>query len=888
MCRLICGCNKSLRTYLFTFFISASLIVGSTAIAQNDSTLTVDQISVYSNQSRQLIKYLEGTLNFLGNPDELPSDKDVIFNSSYLKIFKNDKVQVEDDLDENREIPLNKDVQAYLKDIDFFYKNVKFHFEIEETEQLVADSGVIVFKLTLNRHLMGVTLDDDTINNNQLRYIEINLDPYQRDLKIASIYTTKIHEKEELRYWWNNMSADWKIFFGKSVLVYDTLPFQNILWFSDSTIVTQHWVDSITADTVVANYNDTLVFSSDSIMIVYDTNTMLIADTISVRTSIIYNLLNSFRRVENLDISNNMIFTSLLPISELTDVKEINISNTLIDELSAIRNLNKLEVFNCSETPINTLESLRYITALEKLNCSSTLLESIDVLTNLRALSNLDLSSTKVNEINALSELKSLIHLNISATDVTNLAPLINLNLLSDLNISNTQLQNLLPIDSLTNIQHLNIDSTNIASLEPLLNYNKLTILQANNTAIADLSPLNNHELLKVIYCDNSNVTMDIANKFMDDNPHCLVIYNSQELINWWNSLSDEWRNIFNENYGIEEPVTKEKLHELINQTSLTVAHNQNIKSLKAVSMLHRLESIELQYTSIAELDPLAGLTNLENINLDQSKVTSIDALSSLNNLKIISFNNTDIDDITPLLESNNIEKIYCDKTHITTKIAIDFKSIHPSCLIVYQSNNLRLWWNTLNVVWQQMLSSQLNLPESPSNEELQTLVDLKELNILNNLSIDNLNPLHIFIQLEKLTINKTSITDISPITTLVGITELNISGNPISELESIHKLVKLQELTLENTSVEELEPISGLENLTSLNISGTRVKSLKYIMQLSNLEYLYINNTRVRNIKHLAGLTKLKLLQCYNTSIKASKVKDFSSNYPNVEVVYY
>ncbi|MFK5856344.1 MAG: hypothetical protein QM503_09455, partial [Bacteroidota bacterium] len=763
-----------------------------------------------------------------------------------------------------------------------------FHFEIEETEQLVTDSGVIVFKLTLNRHLQGITVNNDTIDNNQLRFIEINLDPYQRDLKIASIYTTKIREKEEIRYWWNNMSADWKNYFGKSVLVYDTLPFKNITWFSDSSIATQHWVDSITIDTIHAPYNDSLAFSADSILIVYDTTTTLLPDTIEVNTSIIYRLLKTFRGIENLDISNNLILNNISPIAELTELKEINISNTLVDDLSPIRNLNKLEVFNCSGTPVVSLESLRYITALEELNCSNTSVEDIDVLINLRSISNIDLSNTKITQLDALQRLEELIHLNLSGTNVIDLKPLNNLNLLSDLNLSNTQLQNLSSIDSLTNIQHLNIDSTNIADLEPLSNYNKLSILQANNTAVADINPLNNHELLKVIYCDNSGVTMDVANEFMDNNQQCLVIYNSQELIKWWDKLSAEWQNIFRENYGISNPVTKEKLHQLINQTSLSVAYNRSINSLEPVSMLHRLEEVELQRTSISDLTPLAGLTNLENINLDQTNTTSLEPLSSLNNLVTISFVDTEIDNLNPLLKSNNIEKIYCDKSLITTNIALDFKNLHPNCLIVYQSEDLRLWWNNLDVEWQQMLGNQLNLPESPSNEELQQLVDLNVLNIKNNLSISNLNPLHIFVSLDELNVNSTSITDISPITSLLGITKLNISGNPISDLGSINKLINLTELNLENTSVEDLEPISELVKLTSLNIAGTRIKTLKYLQQLTNLEELYINNTRVKNLKQLVGLSKLKLLQCYNTSVKASKIKEFSRLYPSVEVIYY
>ena len=47
-----------------------------------------------------------------------------------------------------------------------------------------------IFKVSLSRNLQGITIDGDTVNNNQPRYIEVNLDQENRDLKIASIYTT--------------------------------------------------------------------------------------------------------------------------------------------------------------------------------------------------------------------------------------------------------------------------------------------------------------------------------------------------------------------------------------------------------------------------------------------------------------------------------------------------------------------------------------------------------------------------------------------------------------------------------------------------------------------------------------------------------------------------
>ncbi|PLX05668.1 MAG: internalin, partial [Marinilabiliales bacterium] len=99
------------------------------ANCQNEIKLTAEEIEAYTQQSKQMVSYLEGTLNFLGDPNEVASEKDIIINESYTKVFVNDEVQIEDDLDENREIALSKDVQAYLKDIDFFYKNVSFTYE---------------------------------------------------------------------------------------------------------------------------------------------------------------------------------------------------------------------------------------------------------------------------------------------------------------------------------------------------------------------------------------------------------------------------------------------------------------------------------------------------------------------------------------------------------------------------------------------------------------------------------------------------------------------------------------------------------------------------------------------------------------------------------------
>jgi len=880
-----------MRILLVQIVFAAFFLLANTGVAQNYSTLSVAQLEQYSQQSEQLVKYLEGTLNFLGNPNELPSEKDIIFNQSYLKMFVDDKVQIEDDLDENREIPLNKDVQAYLKDIDFFYKEVKFQFDIEKAEHLVTDSNIVVFKLTLNRHLEGVTVENDSVINNQLRYIELNLDPLQKDLKIASIYTTKIRLKEELRHWWNNMSTDWKNYFGKSVIVYDTLPFKNIIWFSDTSIVTMKWVDEVRIDSakiVDDGITDPPLWANDSIIVVYDTVSIEIPDTISVNTSTIYSLLKTFRKIAKLDVSNNMIITEISPLSELTELTELNISNTLINDLKPIRNLKKLEVLNLSGSAVSSLISIRYIVSLTELDISKTQVDNLEVLSSFQELSKLYLSNSKVNNLDAVNKLQKLTHLEASETSISDLSPLNSLDLLSDLNISNTEIHSLSALDSVTNLQHLNIDSTEISNVRPLASCINLSVLQANSTQVSDLTPLYGLEKLKVIYCDNSNVGMNEANRFMDENPSCLVIYNSQELVNWWDNLSGEWRSIFSSSYNIKPPITKEKLHILINQTGLSIAYNKNIKTLEPLKMLHRLETLDLQNTSVSDLTPLSGLINLEELNMSNTGVETLEPISSLHNLVEIKVENTSISDLNPLTDAGKLEFIYCDKSGVDDETVSVFKSENPDCLVIYQSEKLRMWWNGLDRDWQLELQKPLDIPINPSNEELHRLVNLKTLVISDNMALHDLNSLHVFSKLEELSVNRTSITDISPILSITTLKKLDVAKNPITDLGSISDLFNLEVLVVRNTSVEDLEPVSELGNLVTLDAAGTKIKSLKYIDKLYNLESLYINNTRVKNLKQIYGLSELEFLQCYNTSIKSSRIDEFKKLKPDVEVVYY
>jgi Leucine-rich repeat (LRR) protein len=879
-----------------TVILAALFAFFGTVSAQSAIQLDAQEVEAYSRQTEQIINYLEGTLNFLGDPAEVTSEKDIIINESYLKVFEDDQVQIEDDLDENREIPLSKNVQAYLKDVEFFYKEVSFTFVVNSVENFVNDKGQVYFKATVNRNLKGITINDDTIDNNQIRYFEINLNSIEKDLKIASIYTSIPNKKQEMAYWWNNMAGGWKDFFSQGVLVYDTLPFVDIISFTDSSIIAYKWSDNIIADTFLVSNGDTLLFDGtvDSLdlegnyLVAFDTITEKQPDTVFVNTSVIYSQIKKFRETTKVDISNNILVGDLQALSALTELKELNISNTLIDDLNPLRNLNKLENLNCSGTPLSNLEALRYASSIKQINLSSTQITNIDVLANLTKLEEADLSNTAVGNFAPLASLQNLRTLKVSAMPLAAGSDIGSLEQLTSLLASNSKPVDLDAVAQLQNLQTLNIDSTTVSDLSALADLQQLRVLQANNSKISDLSPLLGLEELKLIYCDNSMVSKQEAHGFMSKKPECMVIFNTFELVEWWNNLSEEWHSIAYSRMELSNPITKEQLHQIINIKDVDLENNKKINDLSPLKMLYNLESLNVAGCSINDIDALEGLKNLKDLNIDNTSVKSLEPLSKLAKLNLLRCENTGVTDLLPLSGDTKLEIVYADNNAIEVENVMALKQQLPECLVVFQTQKLNMWWQNLSSDWQGFFVENFDIEMQPRREQLQTLVDSKSLEINNVLKFDNLEELSLFNLLAEIKISNTGINDISAITYLPSIKTMIIPNNPVTDISSVARMKKLEELNIENTSVEDLEAVGKLNNLQSLNIAGTKVKSLKRIRGLVNLEVLMINNTNIKSLKDIEGFTKLKELRCYNTKIKLSKVEEFKSAHPGCEVVYY
>ena len=797
---------------------------GLLAQSQPTAELTPAQVEEYQAQAQQLVSFLQYMMNVLGDKSATTQDKETIIRQSYLKAFRDADVQIEDDLDENRNVVTNKNVQAYLKDIDFFFREAKFEFLVDDISYYVAEGGRVFFRVTANRNLQGVTITGDTVNASQMRYIEVNLDPSAKGLKIASIYTTKLSEREELASWWSEVPENWRTYFKERL---GASPYDS------------------------ANYR----------------------------------MLREIVRFTEVDLTDRSSIHDLSPLSKLVDLKYIDMSGTRVTDLVPLRNLTKLEVLNCSRTNVVDLAPLRYATNLRELVCEETKVADLRLLASFPKLEKLYCSGSPVRTLATIPGLKDL---RCASTPIANLSPLASMAALVSLDCAETSVSDLQPLVSATQLRLLNIEGTAVDDLTPLQQLTSLQVLLCNNTPIEKLGPLSALPALQKVYCDNTAVTPAEASRFMRANPKILVIFESGQLQTWWNTLDPAWKGIFSAYIQGEGELTKEKLAQVANLTEIDITGNQEITTLAPLTKLASLQTLKIAQTNVRSLDPLRELLNLERVDCSNTAVDSLAALSNARNLRVLNLDHTQVRSLTALRELSGMQRLSCEQTPLPDIAIRRFIEEHPETVVIYKTSKLSLWWNALSPAWKSLLKEQVTMDDIPNREQLHEIAFIKSLTIPENSSINSLEPLSEFVRLTELAFSNTSISSLEPLRPLTSLRALICSRSPIRNLDPLGNLRSLTYLDFQNTPVEELDPLENLIELETIKCSGTQVDDLRPLSALINLKRLECFNTDVKKLKPLKGLYQLEELHCYNTRVSGRRVDKFKNWHPDCKVVYY
>jgi Leucine-rich repeat (LRR) protein len=766
------------------------------------NNLPMGELESHKQKVRDLVDFLQFAMNTIGDSGTPTRDKNVVINQSYLKLFEHSKVQIEDDLNEDRNMVTRKDVQAYLSDIDFFFKHVEFTFNVEDISHYVNANDDLYFVVSMTRNLKGVTIENDSVNTMMIRYLEINFNEKEGDLKIASIYSNRVSLEEELKNWWWN------------------LPYP--------------WVD---------------IFS----------------DQLGKVDSVDGNYLLRLMDLEKIDLSVYPRLRNVEPLSKLTSLKRVNLSGTQINDIVPLKNLTNLEVLDCMDTEISDLSPLKYALGLKALRIDSTKVTDIEVLGGMENLRQLSASYTFISSLEALSGAKEMRKMNLSKTRIRSLKGLESMNKLEVLILEDNRIKDLSPIRGLKSLNHLQLDNTLITSLDQLSELDNLRVLSCNNTLITSLMPLGVLPNLETVYSDNTLMVSSDAKEFITQHPHILVVYGTESLRGWWSNLSKPWKIVLMKEAELSRiNPSREEMARVANITRINVSGIEGINSLEPVKILKNLKELRFASTNVNSLAPLRGLLELEFVDASNTMVNELYSLEKLPKLTRLGIDNTQI------------------KEQEITR----FINNHPSCLVMYKSDELLRWYSLLSKEWRTILMSHVERGSMSDSELLHSFTKVERLTF--DAPVNTLEPVQQLTELKELEFNGTMINSLEPLRNMGALETLRCSHSPIASLGPLTTLRKLKKLNFEDTLVEDLTPLTGMLGLTDLNFAGTPVKDLKPLKGLLNLRSLECQNTDVKNLKPIQGLRGLRSLKCYNTRINIRDIESFKKSVPQCEVIFY
>lgn len=774
-------------------------------------------------QARGMVETMAYYFNLLGGNRASITEKETIINSSYLKLFANEKVQVEDDLQEGRSTVIYKDIQAYLKDIDFFFEQVYFDFDIDTVEQLTKADNTPYYRVELIRNLEGVSLSGDSVNTTKKRFVELNIDT-KNELKIVSIYTTKVSKEKQLRAWWEALTLEWKRVFQPRI---------------------GHLRDSLTTDELL-----------------------------------------SLVTIDSLDISGNELILDLEPLYQLTSLKHLKVSNTWINDLSPLLSINKLKSLNISNTSVHDLQFLKYHKDIQKLNLSKTHVQDFSPLRNFDKLKELNLNGFSMADLSFISELTSLEILyleNAKGVDHVNFEKL---RQLKHLYLQDSDLSSLQGISGLSQLTNLDVSGTQLSNLNGFEQLQKLHTLRIDNTRIEEVDALATLPGLKLLYANGTNLSEEQIKAF-NSRSKAYLITDSDQLKKWWEELPEALKSRLRKIMGTASPGVEE-LTALMRIDSLDASQTglrstqplARFQSLKYLNLeQNSISDLEGQYLSpqivtltinSTNLSRLSGLSNLKNLETLEARKTNLQDISAVTNLYHLKILDVDGSNITEAQVAAVL-----DKRPITVRFKsaelLDWWARLDGSLKKSFTENAGLSSNPDKDELHRLIALEALVfkgitPDESLEKSLGHFYKLKSLTF-QRAGISSIQDLPAVPGLERLAVLQV------PIQSLEGLGE---------------KYPDLKQLDITNTAVEDLRPLSALPKLEYLNCSGTNVKRFRGLEYLTHMIEIDCSNTKVFRLDRLSNLSKLQKLTCFNTGLRQNDIDKLLESLPDLEVVYY
>jgi Leucine-rich repeat (LRR) protein len=231
-----------------------------------------------------------------------------------------------------------------------------------------------------------------------------------------------------------------------------------------------------------------------------------------------------FRELVSLEVSDNAKIKDLSPVAELSFLKELDVSECRVSDLSPLKNL-QLEKLTITNNPIKDLGPLSEMASLKKLRFGGRdfkLIDTIDPLANLVNLEEISMVDSLVSSVKALNNCKSLKELNAADSQLNSFEGLENCTQLERISVHRTFVGDLSPLAALTNLKFLALfHCPNVRDISIAANFAKMEELDIAYTGVTDLQPL--YGLSNLEELSSSGWLKDQNAAFQQARPTCKV-----------------------------------------------------------------------------------------------------------------------------------------------------------------------------------------------------------------------------------------------------------------------------------------------------------------------------------------------------------------------------
>lgn len=200
---------------------------------------------------------------------------------------------------------------------------------------------------------------------------------------------------------------------------------------------------------------------------------------------------------------------SLEGLENAVNLKNLNLANNFIEDITPITNLTKLEDLNINNNKIKDADELSKLTNLKKLAIKKNIITNLKFLNNI-PVEELDISYNGIlkNSIAEEVDLSNIRTLKITGLGIENINFLKTATKLETLFAEENKIRDLAPLENLTNLKMLFLDKNNIVDLSSLKNLKKLSELTLAKNNITDITALENKkELYRLILDGNKSLS---------------------------------------------------------------------------------------------------------------------------------------------------------------------------------------------------------------------------------------------------------------------------------------------------------------------------------------------------------------------------------------------